>query len=220
MIVRVPLDDRIVGNLREATRDEAAEGMVIGVEVRTQEFGDEIRFLVRCGAEVFSCGIDARGRETVAFLHAIGSRGGAAIFGRKQGLLFRLEGLGEVFEKGFEGRVEGKVEEDDEDEEDNHEDDGARCGFDAEQADEADDGEVGAGGGLLQSARVDETLGVDAGVDDEQKIVAISEVDEVETNGRETEDKRRDDRIGDCCQRISQNQRCCKICLPMTVKLV
>lgn len=95
------------------------------------------------------------------------------------------------------------MEENDEDEEDHHENDGARCGLDTEKPDEADDGEVGAGSGLLQCSRIHETLGVDVGVEDEEEVIAIGKVDEVETDSREAENERCNDRVRDSCQGLA-----------------
>lgn len=207
MVVRISFNDRVVRDFGEAARDKASEGVVVGVEVRAEELGDEVWFLVRGRAEVFGGGVDAWGGEAVVFLvmrpavvHVATARCGAAFFGREEGFLFGFQRFGEVSEEGFEGGVEGDVEEDDEDEEDDHEDDGARCGSDTEEPDEADDGEVGACGGLLQRSGVDETFGVDVGVEDEEQVVAIGEVDEVETDSREAKNQGCNDRVRDSCQ--------------------
>ena len=178
MIIRIALDDRVVCDIREAARDKAAEGMVIGVEVRTEEFGDEVWFLVGSWAESFGCcwvavygGDGCGGDAVVAFFQAV--RRGGAVFGGEEGFFFRFEGFGEEFEEGVKCGVEREVEEDDEDQEHDHEDDGTRRGFDAEKSDKADDGKIGACRGLLQGPRVDETFRVNVRVDDKEKIVSI-----------------------------------------------
>lgn len=51
VIVGVSLDDGIVGDFRKAARDETAEGVVVCVDVWTEELGDEVWFLMRGGAE-------------------------------------------------------------------------------------------------------------------------------------------------------------------------
>ena len=69
------------------------------------------------------------------------------------------------------------MEEDDEDEEDDHEDDGTWGRLDTEKSDETNNGKIGASGGLLQSSRVDKTLGIDIGAVDEKKVIAEGHVD-------------------------------------------
>lgn len=89
------------------------------------------------------------------------------------------------------------MEKDDEDEVDDHEHDWAGCGFDAKETNQANDGEIAACGCLLQGARVDEALGVYVCIEDEEKVIAVGQVDEVETNGREAQDKRGNYRVSD-----------------------
>lgn len=120
---------------------------------------------------------------------------GVTILGREEVLFFYFERFGEVLQERLQGGVEGQVEEDDEDEEDDHKDDGAGCGFDAEKADQADDGEVTTCRGLLQGARVDETFCIDPRMDNEEKVVSVGKVDKVQANGCESHDKRCNDRV-------------------------
>lgn len=77
--------------------------------------------------------------------------------------------------------------------------------FDAEEADKADDGEVGACGGLLESTRVDKSLGVNVGVEYEKEVVSVGEIDKVEADCCETEDKWCDDGVGDGCDESVEN---------------
>lgn len=147
MVVSVALDDGIVCDFRKARGDEAAEGVVIRVDVRAEEFGDEVWFLVGRGAEILPRAVDGgdvvvevAGLFVVAGAAVGRGGGGGAFFVGHQVLLLRFEGLREEFEERLEGGVEGEVEEYDEDEEDDHEGNGARSGFDAEETDEADDG--------------------------------------------------------------------------------
>ena len=59
---------------------------------------------------------------------------------------------------------------------------GTPCFGHGEETEEADDGEVDAGGGLLEGAWVDQALGVDVGVVDVEKIVAVGQIDQIEAD--------------------------------------
>lgn len=115
MVVCVTLNNRVVGDICEAAGNKSAEGVVVGVEVRTEEFGDEVWFLVRGRTEVLGGGrvggVDSC--KAVALVHAVGRQ--RAFLGRKQGLFFRFQGFGEVFEQWFKRGIEGHMEKDDKD---------------------------------------------------------------------------------------------------------
>lgn len=68
MVVSISLNDGVVGDLGEAPRDEAAQGVVVRVEVRAEELGDEVWFLMRGGAEVFGRRVDAGSGEAAVLL--------------------------------------------------------------------------------------------------------------------------------------------------------
>lgn len=89
------------------------------------------------------------------------------------------------------------MEEDDKDKVDDHEHDWAWCGFDAKEPNQANDGEIAACGCLLEGARINESLGVYVCIENEEKIVAVGQVDEVETNSRKAQDKGGNYRVGD-----------------------
>lgn len=197
MVVGVSLDDRVVGDFRKAARNQTAEGVVVGVEVRAEKFSDEVWFLMRGGAEGFGGtvrGVDAR--NAVTFLVA---QCGSPVFRREKVFFFDFERLRQELEKRVQSSVEGHVEENGENKEDDHENDRARCSFDAKKADQADDGEVTTGGRLLQGARVDEAFSVDVGMHDEKKVVSVGKVDEVQPNACESHNEGCNDRIRDSC---------------------
>ena len=56
VVESVAFDDRVVDDFGEAARDEAAEGVVVGVDVRFQEYGDEVWFFVGRGWHVVAVG--------------------------------------------------------------------------------------------------------------------------------------------------------------------
>ena len=95
------------------------------------------------------------------------------------------------------------MEQHEENEVDNHQDQRADGGFDSKQSDQTDDGEVNSSRCLLQSAWVDETLGVDIGIVHIQHVVTVSQVDQIEADGCKSQDQRCNDRVGDCCQEVS-----------------
>ena len=80
------------------------------------------------------------------------------------------------------------MEQDDENQVDDHQDQGADGGFNGKESDQTDDGEVDASCCLLQSAWVDEALGVDCGVEDVQHVVTISQVDQIKADSRKSQD--------------------------------
>lgn len=81
------------------------------------------------------------------------------------------------------------MEQDQENEVDDHQDQGADGGFDSKQSDQTDDGKVDSSCCLLQSARVDKTLGVDVGIEHIQHVVTISQIDQVESHGCKAHDQ-------------------------------
>lgn len=95
------------------------------------------------------------------------------------------------------------MEQDYENEIHDHQDQGADGGFDSEQSDETNDGEVDSSCCLLQCAWVDKTLGVDVGIEHIQHVVPISQVDQIKADGCKSQDQRCNDRVGDCYQGVS-----------------
>ena len=86
---------------------------------------------------------------------------------------------------------------------DDHQDQGANGGLDSEQSNQTDDGEVDPSCCLLKCAWVDETLGVDIGVEHIQHVVARSQVYQIKTHGCESQNQRCNDRVRDCCEEVS-----------------
>ena len=91
------------------------------------------------------------------------------------------------------------MEENREDEVYDHQDQGTIGLRDGKQTDQADHGEIDTDCGLLKSARIDKTLRVDIGVEDEKKVVPIGEVDQVQSKGSESKDQGCNDRVRNCC---------------------
>ena len=75
------------------------------------------------------------------------------------------------------------MEEGDKDQEDDHEDDWANGLGDTEETDHADDCQVNAGGGLLESPRINKPLGIDIRVVNEQQIVPVGQIDQEQPDG-------------------------------------
>ncbi len=80
------------------------------------------------------------------------------------------------------------MEKGDEDEIDDHQNQWPNRSFDTEKTDEADNSEVRTGRGLLQRSRVDKALGIDVGVENEEQVVPIGQVDQVKSDGSEAKD--------------------------------
>ena len=95
------------------------------------------------------------------------------------------------------------MEKDGEDKEDDHENDWSWGFMDTKETDEADDCQVDTCCGLLQRTRVYQAFGVDIGVVNEEEVVTIGEIDQIQTDCRETKDKRSDDRVSDCWESVS-----------------
>ena len=177
-----------------------AERGIVGIDMRFEEFGDEVGFLSWCRGfndlvlllvelAVFGFALSALG--TIAIVVTRLSREKAS-----HGLLFSLKSSGEVVHEGIEGSVEGDVIEDCKDEEDNHEDDGPnRCG-DTEESDEAELGNVDTSEKVLESTGVYQALGIDVAVGDEENVVSVSGVEQGHSDGRESEDEGSDARVG------------------------
>lgn len=96
MVVSVTLDNRVVCDVGKPGRDEAAESVIVCVEVRAEEFGDEIWFLVRRGAEILPRAVNGGNfvLEIASLLiagTAVGRRG--ALFIGQQVFLLGFEGL-------------------------------------------------------------------------------------------------------------------------------
>ena len=68
------------------------------------------------------------------------------------------------------------------------EDDGAGRGVDGDETDEADFGEVDARHHLLEYFGVGSAFGIDVVGEDVKRVVASCDVDDAETDSRETED--------------------------------
>lgn len=112
--------------------------------------------------------------------------GAGVVFGfleREQGFFFHFEGFGEVHQEWFESLVERHVEKRGADKVEEYDSKGTPCFGYGEETEEADDGEVDAGGGLLEGAWVDQALGVDVGVVDVQEVVAVGQIDQIEADG-------------------------------------
>lgn len=151
-----------VDDVGEIAGHEATHGVVIGVLVRTQPFGEEVWFLVRGQGEVFFVG-GGRGGGAVLGEAVVSGGGvfdgvfgpgdvavhGVAILEREEVFFFGFERFGQVHEERVDGGVEGDVEEDDEDEEGDHEDDGTGGGGCAEETDQADRCQIYSHCGLL-----------------------------------------------------------------------
>ena len=86
---------------------------------------------------------------------------------------------------------------------DDHQDQGTNGSSDSKQSNQTDDGEVDASRCLLQSTGVDETLGVDRGIEHEQHVVTISQIDQIKANGCKAQDQWCYDRVSDCYQAVS-----------------
>jgi len=197
--VRVALDlGRVRGGL-QVVRDEAAEGRVVSVPVRAEEPEDGVRLLLLLRLRS-SC---------QALLDAVGR--GLAALPAEQRLLLHLHVLGNVVDEWIHRLVQRHVVEDGENEEDDHQDQGTKgpvigSHSDGEQADETAFKEVAASRCLLQSTDVDHALRVDVSVRDVQQVVSVGEVEEIQANGRESENQRRDAGVSDrwknngCCQ--------------------
>ena len=95
------------------------------------------------------------------------------------------------------------MEQDEKNEVDDHQDQGPNGGLDAKQSDQTDDGEVDSSCRLLQRAGVDETLGVDRGIEHVQHVVAISQVDQIKAYGCKPQDQRCNDRVGNGYRGVS-----------------
>ena len=95
MVVRVALRDRVIDDVCEAAGDKATEGVVVGVEIRTEELGDEVWFFVGRWSEVFARAIGGAGHavggDMAAFVGAAAMGRYHTVFCCEQGLLFRLK---------------------------------------------------------------------------------------------------------------------------------
>ncbi len=112
------------------------------------------------------------------------------------------------------------MKEDSKDKENDHKDDRSWSSLDTEKPNETNDGKVGTSSGLLQSSRINKTLCVNARIGYEKKVVAVGQVYQVETDGREAKDKWCNDRIRDSCSKLAKDSVMRKMNIPMTVKLV
>ena len=107
VVIRIALGLGRVHDVGEIAGHDAAHGVVVGVLVRTQPFGEEVWFLVRGQGEVFFVGGGRGGGavfgETVVggggvFAGVFGPGGvavhGVAVFEREKVFFFAFEGLG------------------------------------------------------------------------------------------------------------------------------
>jgi hypothetical protein len=196
---------------RVGLRHDAAEGLVVGVDVRAQPFGEEVGALVGSGA--------SEGWVLLGSFFCCDALGVVAVLDEET-LLFGGDRLGESFQVWSDGAVEADVVQRGEDEHDDHEDQwaesatgihvhvrsadavgrhlrGAATGH-CEQTNEADLRNIETDKDLLQGARVHGSLGVDVDVVDVEHVVAVCAVEEVQSNGREEQDKRSDSSVADC----------------------
>lgn len=120
----------------------------------------------------------------LALFGVAAARAGVAVgvFECEQGLLFDFQRFGEVHQERLQSLVERHVEEGGADEVEDHEGEGTPCFGHGKETEQTYDGEVDAGGGLLEGAWVDQALGVDVGVVDVEEVVAIGQIDEIEAD--------------------------------------
>ena len=207
VVVSGALRLRGVDDIGEVAGDKAAHGVVVGVFVGTEPFGEEVGFLVRGKGEIFLVGGGAAavfvdgavggGRVGALVVGPAVAAYGLAVFEGEEVFFLGFEGFGEIDEERIDGGVEGDVEEDDEDQEDDHEDNGpSSCGR-TEKTDQANGGKIHSHRGLLQCSGIYQTLGVDVRVIDEEQVVAVRKVDEVKADRGKPKDKRRNDRVRD-----------------------
>ena len=96
MVIRVARRDGVVDDVGKAMGNEAAKGVVVGVEIWTEELGDEVWFFVGGWSEIFARGIGGAGHavgggDMAAFVGAAAVWRYHAVFCCEQGLLFCLE---------------------------------------------------------------------------------------------------------------------------------
>lgn len=120
----------------------------------------------------------------------------------EEALLFSFQILGKIVDQGLQGTVQRQVVKDKEDKEDDLQDQRSNShpvgtSTNGEQTDEADNEEVASGCSLLQSPRINLALSVNFRVGDVEQVVSIGEVEQIETNGSETQDQRGDAGVRD-----------------------
>lgn len=159
---------------------ELTKGGVVGVDVRGEEFCEHVGLLAGCrsGGGDFTAGL---------LFDVFGAVAGSCFQAAGKGLFLCLKRLGKAVEEWIEGSVERKVVEDGKDQEEDHEDQRTWGFGDAEEADETNFSQVDSGQGLLECAWVEQALGVDLGVGDEEDVVSVGEVKESHADGREAQ---------------------------------
>ena len=111
--------------------------MIIRVEIWTEEFGDDIGFLMRSRSEILAGAVSRRAVGTrealfVVTCMLIWCRG--TILNRQERFLFRLKGLGKIVNEWLKRRVELNMEQGNENKENDHQDDWTWCLLDTEES--------------------------------------------------------------------------------------
>lgn len=68
------------------------------------------------------------------------------------------------------------MEQDDENKKGDHQDQGSDRGFDSKKRNETSHADVRSSGGLLQRTGIDESLGIDIGIENKQQVIAVGEI--------------------------------------------
>jgi hypothetical protein len=106
--------------------------------------------------------------------------------------------------------------EDREDQEDDHEDDGSGCSGNTKESDETDFCDVDTGQKLLEGTRVDQALGIDVAVGDEEDVVSIRGIEQGHSDGCKAENERCNTGVGDTCDRLVKSGSQVTECVPIT----
>ena len=200
-------------------RDELAEGVVVCVFVRAEEFDEEVGFGfvaggsrravhdtlfgVCVGVSVGVCRgrgfCDAVGNWSTVLWHV----GRPSRLLREEGLLFRLEILWQEVKERLDGLVERKVVDDGEDETDDHEDHRTNSlrrgtGRDSKETDHADHQKIDTNERLLEGTRIHHALGINLHIGDVEHVVSIREVEQIQSDSGEPKDQGGD---GGICSR-------------------
>lgn len=144
---------------------ETAEGWIVRIDLRFEEFGDHVRLLVRCWC---NC------RDLAKFF-AIPVRDLKVSAER---FFFSFERLGKRVKKWVEGLVEGEVVEDREDQESDHQTQWSDSSSNREKSDEANLGEIHTGEELLKGTWINEALGIDLAICNKEDIISVGEIEE------------------------------------------
>lgn len=123
-----------VVHIKEALGNELTESVVVGINVGSEELGEQVGLLDRWGGSGdFAAGL---------LFDVLGTVAGSCFDGAEEAFLLGFKRAREAVEERVKSRVEGEVVEDGKDEEDDHADQGSWALGDAEESDEADFGEV------------------------------------------------------------------------------